>query len=212
MKQSRRFICSVYKTPGNRLFALWPPDTTHQPRLRCSRMDAWALTSEPLRTEDQLSSARRSTPPVDVRERPHSLYPLLILLRNKINPPPPQHTHSLPHTHPHLPLPLPLDWGGGGQAGCEDQLVISSDKETCWMCSCIKKKVRTRTRLFLRGSSGSLTFQALSHNPTGMGGGGLSTKVFKNTSTSVFLTDEVLYSQDGGSCDCEEILQSDLMH
>lgn len=50
------------------------------------------------------------------------------------------HSLSLSHTPPKL-LSHQIGWGGGGRGRMWHQLVISSDKETCWMCFCIKKNL-----------------------------------------------------------------------
>lgn len=84
-----------------------------------------------------------------------------------------------------------------------DQLVISSDKETCWMCSCIKKKFTSLILLLLCGlcSSGSLTFQALWRVPVLLWGRLITQvekKKQKNLSTCISLLNVVLYCHSGG--------------
>lgn len=90
----------------------------------------------------ELSSDSQSLPPV---KAPDPRLLLLIHLRNKT---PPHHHYilsfSLTHTHTsHYPSITP-DWRRG-LGRMWDQLVISSDKETCWMCWCIRKSLRAHT-------------------------------------------------------------------
>lgn len=73
-----------------------------------------------------------------------------------------------------------------------DQLVISSDKETCWMCSCIKKKFRSLTLLFLHGLPALHLFH---FSDTEIHRGGAW---FQNLKNFCFLKYVVLYSQGGG--------------
>lgn len=136
-------------------------------------MDGW-MAATPGVPEDygsvELSSSITSS---SVVPEPRLL--LLIHLRNKIHytTPPPHYryiltlTHTRTHTS-HCPS-VPPDWGRGA-GRMWDQLVISSDKETCWMCSCIKKNLRSLTLLFLHSLNSSVSLFRLWCSPILYGG------------------------------------------
>lgn len=82
--------------------------------------------------------------------RRREAHPLpLIHLRNE-EPPLPPCTHSPSLTHTHAPPIISMfhQIGGGVLGRMWDQLVISSDKETCWMRCSIKKTQSTQYSFF----------------------------------------------------------------